>query len=181
MTTTTYPAKGPMAVSTTKFTPAVGKPFPSTPEMVQPSLRFMLEPEAMADAEAFYSRLANHIAWTNIPDRLRMSFVEKQLIITMPERWPYVARANEVVDGLLADALRVYAANPKFPGWWISPAICLMNGRPQHLAEACRKVLQYAGAMNPERYQEERTDHILKAAVRHWQDRDLPEFEGKDP
>ncbi|TGQ83702.1 hypothetical protein EN850_02870 [Mesorhizobium sp. M8A.F.Ca.ET.207.01.1.1] len=165
-----------------RIRPSDGPLLPSMPAAVQPALRFMLGAEARAEAEAFRLELNDRIQWSNIPGHLMVAFVEKHLVGQLADRWPQVARADEAVGGLLTEVLRAFAANPKLPGWWKSPAVALASGRPERLRETCEGVLAHAGVPLPqyESYKEEVEDHILKAAVRHWQDRDRPEFEGDD-
>ncbi|MFD2054202.1 hypothetical protein ACFSQT_14195 [Mesorhizobium calcicola] len=158
------------------------KMYAAMPEGVPPTLRFMLDAEARDEANAFLRHVQNGFAWNSIPDHRRVDFVERHLVEVLPEHWPSVARADEAVGGLLVEVLRVFAANPKLPGWWLSPAVALSNGHPERLRESCDAVLAHAGVSQPEieSYPEERPDPVLRFAASHWQDRDLPEHEGDD-
>lgn len=156
----------------TRVSPALPKVLPSLPDAVPPALRFMLEREARADGDRFYRDL-DGFTW-NMPDPGR--WAEEFVIGAMARRWPAVARADEAVGGLLSDALRVVAANPRtFPRWWLSVAVVLSNGHPERLRGCCERILAHAGVAFARHviYDEEQADRPMREAARHWQDRDL--------
>jgi hypothetical protein len=163
-----------------RILPASSKVVPSLPEMVPPTLRFLLAPEVLEDGERFYKHINARVCWHNLPAHLMVDFMEKHIVGKLATEWPQVARADAHFEGLLSEVLRAYAANPKLPGWWKSPFIALLNGRPERIRPACEEVLGIAGVPLPdavEVYEEEKPDIILREAARHWQDRDADEFE----
>lgn len=158
-------------MKTTRISAPLPPVVPALPEAVPPALRFMLEPAGRDDGYRFYKDVGD-IGWHM---RDTAAWAEKWIIGKMSTRWPAVARADEVIDGLLSDALRVVAANPRsFPRWWLSVAVCLANGHPERLRECCQRVLEHAGVRFDEHvtHVEEKADKPMREAVRHWQDRD---------
>src|SRR5690606_37557305 len=118
----------------TRVTAAMPKVPPALPEAVPPALRVMLEPEARADGERFYKDM-DALDW-RMPDPV--AWAEKHVIGSMSRRWPAVARADEAIGGLLSDALRAVAVQPRaFPRWWLSLAVVLTNGHPERLRANC--------------------------------------------
>lgn len=164
-----------MTIATMKrLSPPIPKVAPALPETVPPALRFMLKDEAREDGHRFY-RDMDALSWT-MPDPAR--WAEEFVIDGMARRWPAVAQADAAVGGLLSDALRVVAAKPRaFPRWWLSVAVVLANGHPERLRECCERVLAHAGVSFDKHvtYAEEQADRPMRAAQRHWQDRDLAE------
>lgn len=162
-------------VSNAKHVPVTVMPL--LREDVPPSLRFMLGDEAREDGWAFY-RFMSGLTWGTGNES---EWCEKHVVGKLAERWPYVARADAAVGGLLSDALRVVAANdPRTaPRRWLCFAVVLANGHPELLRDCCERVigLKPSGKPKPEIHPEEAPDPIMRAAARHWQD---IEYEGPD-
>lgn len=148
---------------------------PAPAEDVPAQLKFMLEPEAMAEAAAF--RKATHgLCWSAMRDPTE--FAEKHLIGVMAERWPYVARADAAVGGVVVKAIRKIAREWRSMGHFDVGGGTLASGHPQDLEENCLAVIRYGWTTHPD-YAEDAPDRLLVKASDEACDRDAPEFEGE--
>jgi hypothetical protein len=112
---------------------------PASPHQVPPSLRFMLTPEALQEAEMFRLYLYE-IGWEIIQNEHRAALVEK-IVALMPERYPNVARADKAIDGMLVEALRAFGRTPDMPGWWRTILWSMSGGHPETLRGYCKFVI----------------------------------------
>ena len=149
MTTTIIPATSSVNVvlprRVNRAEPVVDRP--SAPHQVPPSLRFMLTPEALQEAEKFRWHLYE-IGWEIIEPRHRIALVER-IIAIMPERYPHVAKADRVIDGMLTEALRAFGRTPDMPGWWRIILWAMAKGHPEKLRPDCRLVIDAAQPKKP--------------------------------
>ena len=116
--------------SAKRFLPRLPPVQPAKPEQVPPSLRFMLEPEAMSEADAFYKRL----------DILRGPGFSR-LADGLPGAFPRITRVDEILGGALSRLLRLTSDVSIPPGEFVPakrPAVALANGRPDIVAESAR-------------------------------------------
>lgn len=162
--------------------PVAGPVDPDAEDRVPPALRVMLEPEAVAEANAFHDHLTKRIAWGNCDGHPggRLAFVERQLVGKLAERWPYIARADRAVGGLLSEALRAAAAHREFPPIWDRPALMLAARRPELMRELCEEVIAYRRPDRPMVHAEEAGDRFAGSVAEDAHDRDAPQFEGAD-
>lgn len=79
-----------------RILPREPRMLPAPPTAVPPALRFMLDEEAREDGWRFYSFLSG-LTWDG-PDPA--AWCEAHLVGKLAERWPYVARADEVLIGV---------------------------------------------------------------------------------
>src|SRR5690606_34952667 len=71
---------------------------PSRPEQVPPGLRFMLRPEALEEAWAFWKWL-DSVVFDMMTDQHRKAFFESQVVATLPSKYPLLAMADRAVGG----------------------------------------------------------------------------------
>lgn len=111
-----------------RFLPRLPPVQPAPREQVPPSLRFMLEPEARAEAVAFCKLL-----------RVQRGDGYLRLADSLPSRFPLIARADALVGGALSRCIRLTSEATQPVGQTmpvLSPAIALENGHPEILAES---------------------------------------------
>ena len=116
---------------------------PSPARVVPPSLRFMLAPDALDEAE----RLRRHmyqIRWEMMTIERRIRFMEEQILALLPSQYPFIARADQAIGGTLAEAFRAVGMTPEMPGWWRSILLVMSNGHPEKLRRYCMDVIDFA-------------------------------------
>ncbi len=135
-----------------RIEPKVDPVLPAPATAVQPGLRFLLEPEAEAEA----SQLSRHLAGR----QLRKGWLAWYLREVMPRECPHLMRADEVLQGLVSRALTHVSEHPEFPGWWMSILVSVANGHPQRLRESCQKVLAWRPAATAAAVEDEGGDRM---------------------
>ncbi|MGE0500620.1 MAG: hypothetical protein AB7I79_03070 [Rhizobiaceae bacterium] len=118
-----------------RLEPKADPVLPAPATSVQPGLRFLLEPEAKAEASALFRALQGRT--------LRKGWLAWHLRETMPRECPLLMRADEVLRGLVSRALTHVSEHPEMPGWWMSILVSVANGHPQRLRQACEDVLAW--------------------------------------
>jgi hypothetical protein len=119
---------------------------PSRPEQVPPGLRFMLRPEALEEAWAFWKWL-DSVVFDMMTDQHRKAFFESQVVATLPSKYPLLAMADRAVGGEFTKALLGVGRTPEMPGWWHTMLLSLRQGHPEHFRARCGDVI---AASNPE-------------------------------
>lgn len=135
-----------------RIEPKAAPVLPVAATSVQPSLRFLLDPEAMAEA----GQLSRHLAGR----QLRKGWLAWYLREVMPRELPNLMRADEVLQGLVSRAITHVSDHPEMPAWWHSILVCVANGHPQRLREICERVLDWRPADGSTEVDEEGGDRM---------------------
>ena len=109
-------------------------------EKVRPSLRFLLEPEATAEAEQFRRHVMSLALGTRTPEQ-RLRWSETYFHGGLPKMFPYVARADEAVGGLVSECMRwaAWTGGLEYTGY---PYVFAdVAARPDRLKQGCESLL----------------------------------------
>lgn len=121
---------------------AIDKKDPLLPSVdvnkVPEHLRFICTASFKDQAKKFYEAL-DRVQPSSDRSWVRKYYVEKL------DSWSHIARANEVMGGLISDVMSIIAENPHFPAWWRSFGVHLTKGNPVGAIESCHRIINFTG------------------------------------
>ncbi|WP_146200215.1 hypothetical protein [Ochrobactrum soli] len=121
---------------------AIDKKDPLRPSVdvnsVPEHLRFMCTTSFKDQAKEFYAAL-DRVQPSSDRSWVRKYYVEKL------DSWSHIARANEVMGGLISQTMSIIAEHPHFPAWWRSFGVHLTKGNPEGAIASCERIINFTG------------------------------------